>query len=241
MLTLHGFGPAFGLPDLSPFVVKSEVLLKLADLDYRKKPADPRKGPKGKMPWLDDGGRVVADSTLIRFHLETTRGIDFERGLDDRQKGAAWALEKMLEDQVYWLMIMERWHDPINAAKVQDLVFAPVPALMRPLVLAMVRRQSNRTLHGQGIGRLALDERAMLARRAALAVSQTIGEGPWLMGDQPCGADATVFAFAASAMCPHFNGPVRDAFAAHANLSAYVSRGTARWFAGAASEARDAT
>jgi hypothetical protein len=28
MITLYAFGPAFGLPDPSPFVTKAEVLLK---------------------------------------------------------------------------------------------------------------------------------------------------------------------------------------------------------------------
>ncbi len=28
MITLYGFGPAFGLPDPSPFVIKVEVLLR---------------------------------------------------------------------------------------------------------------------------------------------------------------------------------------------------------------------
>src|SRR5580692_4763877 len=32
MLTLYGFGPAFGLPDPSPFVMKSEVQLKMAGI-----------------------------------------------------------------------------------------------------------------------------------------------------------------------------------------------------------------
>jgi hypothetical protein len=30
MITLYGFGPAFGLPDPSPFVTKVEVLLNFA-------------------------------------------------------------------------------------------------------------------------------------------------------------------------------------------------------------------
>ena len=35
MITLYIFGPAFGLPDPSPFVTKIEVLLKMTGLAYR--------------------------------------------------------------------------------------------------------------------------------------------------------------------------------------------------------------
>ncbi len=230
MITLHGFGPAFGLPDPSPFVVKTEVLLKMAGESYEKRRADPRKGPRGKIPWIDDNGRSVPDSNLIRFHLESSRGIDFEKGLTDPQKGAAWAIEKMLEEQVYWLVAMERWRDPVNFAKGPRMFFEPAPALIRPLIIRMVGRQLEKTLHGQGIGRYTLEERTELAARAARAVSLYLGEKPWLCGDQPCGADATAYAFVASAMCPHFEGPVRRAFQQQANLAAYVERGNARWF-----------
>jgi len=230
MLTLYGFGPAFGLPDPSPFVVKTEVLLKLAGEAYEMRRADPRKGPRGKIPWIDDAGRIVPDSNLIRFHLEATRGIDFEKGLTDPQKGAAWALERMLEDHVYWLVVIERWRDPVNFAKGPRIFFEPAPALIRPLVIRMVGRQLEKTLYGQGIGRYTPEERAELAAHAALAVSRCLGDKPWLFGDEPCGADATAYAFVASAMCPHFEGPVRRTFAKHANLAEYVHRGNQRWF-----------
>jgi hypothetical protein len=38
MITLKGFGPAFGLPDPSPFVTKVEMLLKMAGLPYGRHP-----------------------------------------------------------------------------------------------------------------------------------------------------------------------------------------------------------
>jgi hypothetical protein len=35
MITLYTFGPNFGLPDASPFALKSEVQLKMAGLGYQ--------------------------------------------------------------------------------------------------------------------------------------------------------------------------------------------------------------
>ncbi len=67
MITLYTFGPAFGLPDPSPFVMKAMMLLKLAGLDYVEKRADVRRAPKGKLPYIDDDGTIVADFDLHSF------------------------------------------------------------------------------------------------------------------------------------------------------------------------------
>ena len=109
MITLYTFGPGFGLPDPSPFVMKGEMLLKLAKLPYQANTKGFRRAPKGKLPFIDDDGTIVADSTLIRMHLEQKYSIDFDRGLSTRDRGIAWAMEKMLEDHVYWVLVYWRW------------------------------------------------------------------------------------------------------------------------------------
>src|SRR5215510_7319377 len=80
MITLYNFGPAFGLPDPSPFVTKAEVLLKMANVPYRTDGTGFRKAPKGKVPYIDDDGEIIPDSTFIRWHLEKKYGVDFDRG-----------------------------------------------------------------------------------------------------------------------------------------------------------------
>jgi hypothetical protein len=50
MITLYGFGAGFGLPEISPFVSKTEVQLKMAGLAYRKEKARPPASPKGQLP-----------------------------------------------------------------------------------------------------------------------------------------------------------------------------------------------
>jgi glutathione S-transferase len=79
MITLHTFGPAFGLPDPSPFVIKTETLLKMAALPYRTNTEGFNKAPKGKLPYVDDDGQRIADSTFIRWHIENKYGFDFIR------------------------------------------------------------------------------------------------------------------------------------------------------------------
>ena len=78
MITLYGFGTGFGLPEISPFVTKTELQLKMAGLAYRKERAMPPASPKGQLPFIDDDGDRIADSTFIRAHIERKYGFDFD-------------------------------------------------------------------------------------------------------------------------------------------------------------------
>lgn len=79
MITLYAFGSSFNLPDPSPYVMKTEILLKMAKLPYEKDTAgDVTKAPKGKFPYIVDDGKTIADSSLIRFYLEQEYKLDFD-------------------------------------------------------------------------------------------------------------------------------------------------------------------
>lgn len=230
MITLYGSGRHFGLPDASPFVIKAEVLLKMAAIPYQRGVMNFAKAPKGKIPYIDDGGTLIGDSTFIRFHLERAHGADFDRHLTSPEKGIAWAFEKMVEEQLYWIIVDQRWSDRDNFDKGPRQFFNAAPAPVRPLVIAMMRRRVKRTMQGQGLGRHKAAEIEELARRDLGAIAGQLGDQPWLMGAEPCSADASVWAMVASALCPHFEGAPRRAAEAHANLAAYRDRGMQRWF-----------
>jgi glutathione S-transferase len=230
MITLFTFGPGFGLPDPSPFVTKAEMLLKIAGLPYRTDPSGFNKAPKGKLPYIDDEGERIADSTFIRLHLEKKYGVDFNRGLDAAQRATAWAFEKMAEDNLYWSVMDARWIDDANFDKGPRGFFARVPAPVRPFVVAMVRRQVRKTLHAQGTGRHSPDEIVALATRGIDAISDYLGQKPFFMGAEATGVDATMFAFTAGMLCPAFETPLRTAAERHDNLRRYVSRMTARYY-----------
>jgi glutathione S-transferase len=224
MIALATFGPAFGLPDPSPFVTKAEVLLKMSELPFTTKPTGIRKAPKGKLPYIEDDGEFIADSTFIRLHLERKYSIDFDRGLTPAQKGAAWATEKMLEDQFYWVIINERWLDDANFAKGPAVFFSSIPAPIRPIIVRMIRRGLRKTLIGHGLGRHNQKEIQELGERAIAAVADQLGDNEYLTGSQLCGADATVYAFMSGALCPLFDSKVRPYLAQRLNIVRYCER-----------------
>jgi len=230
MITLYTFGPAFGLPDPSPFVTKVEVLLKMAALPYRTDAIGLRRAPKGKLPYIDDDGERVADSTFIRWHLEKEYRIDFDKGLSPEQRAIAWAFEKMAEDNLYWALVDARWVDDANFAKGPEQFFRKIPAPVRPFLIAFIRRQIRRTLYAQGMGRHKPAEIVALGTRSIAAIAEFLGSKPFFLGSEPAGVDATIFAFVAGTLCPRFDTPLRTAAERHDNLRRYVGRMTARYY-----------
>jgi glutathione S-transferase len=224
MITLYTFGPMFGLPDPSPFVTKAEVLLKMSGVSYRCEPGGLRGAPKGKLPFIEEGGVKLADSTLIRMHLEERNGVDFDAHLSSEQKGIAWACEKMLEDHLYWAVLRWRWLDDASFEKGPARFFDTVPAPLRALVRRMVRKEIRKNLHAHGLGRHTLQDMERLTKRAIDALAAILGEHAYLLGAHACGADATAFAFTVGLLCPHFDNPLRKHAEQHANLVRYSER-----------------
>ena len=65
-LKVFTFAPDWGLPTVGPFALKLLAWLELAGLPYEQVyEANPRKGPKGKNPWIELDGERIGDSELI--------------------------------------------------------------------------------------------------------------------------------------------------------------------------------
>ena len=233
MITLYTFGAYFDLPDPSPFVHKAMTLLKMAQIDHATQVVSPKnlgKAPKGKLPYIEDDEDIIADSTFIRWHIEEKYNFNIDRGLSETERATAWALEKMLEDNLYWIVMATRWLDDANFETGPAHFFDGLPPVLRGFVRSMVRKKTASSLQSHGLGRYTPAERLAFARKNIAAVASILGDRPYLFGDEPCGADATAFAFIAGILCPHFESPERDVAESHANLVAYVARMKARYF-----------
>lgn len=230
MITLYGFGPGFGLPEISPYVTKTEVQFRMAGLVYVKQQARPDQSPKGQLPFIDDGDSRVADSTFIRRHLEQTHGFDFDSSLDERQRAEAWAIERMIENHFTWAVTYTRWMMPENFAKGPAHFFDGAPEAVRDALREDVLRRVGENMRLAGLARHTPQEITELGTRSLSALSMLLGWKPYLMGEKPCGTDAMAFASLAGLMTPFFDSPLRERSMEFANLVAYVDRMMAQYY-----------
>ena len=226
MITLYGFGPMFGLPDPSPFVLKTLTQLKMSGLPFKLERAGRADAPKGKIPFIRDGDLVLGDSVFILDHLRQAHGVELDCWLTAEQRSVGWALERMLEDHLYWAIIHARWAIDENFERGPSQFFAGAPEEAKRAGRAGMKQ----VLHGQGFGRHANEEVADLATRDFAAASKLLGESPFLFGDKPCGVDATLFAFTAAAVTPFFDSSIRQAAESFPNLVAYQWRMMDRYY-----------
>ncbi len=230
MITLYVFGPAFGLPDASPFVMKTEVQLKTAGIPYRKESSAPMNGPKGKLPYIEDGGKLIGDSTFIREHLAAHHGLNLDGGLTAEQRAQCWAIERMLEDHLYWAIVHMRWMIDENFAKGPAHFFDRVPEPGREEARKQGRDRVRAALHAQGLGRHSANEVADLGGRSLAATSTLLGDREYVMGSRLCSTDATTFGMVAGALAPLFDSPLAGSARSHNNLVAYCDRMMQRFY-----------
>lgn len=230
MITLHTFGPQFGLPDPSPFVTKTMVQLAMAGLDYETAPGSPYDSPKGQLPYIRDEGVAVADSTFIRSYLEGRYGFDLDEGLSPAERAQAWAVERMVEDHLRGPMVAARWLIPDNFARGPARWFDQAPAEHRDAMRAELLEAVRANLVAQGAARHTSEEQVALGVRTFEALTALLGDKPFLFGDRPTGTDAITFAMLAGILTPYFDSPLRAAAERYPALVAYTARMMARFF-----------
>jgi glutathione S-transferase len=229
MITLYGSMPMFGLPQCSPYVMKTEVQLKMAELAFVGAPAGPDEGPKGQIPFIEDAGVRIGDSTFIRIHIEETYGVDLDTGLTCEQRAQAWAIERMLENHFGWTTVPGRYFIPENFEKGAAHFFDDAPRHMRRDLQEEMLEEIHFRVRGV-LGRHAPDEIVELGVLSLKALSTLLGEKPFLFGDEPVGVDAAAFALLAALTTPFFDSPLRRRAQAFGNLIAYVDRMMARFY-----------
>jgi glutathione S-transferase len=224
-LVLHELPGAWGLPSVSPFCLKLQTWLRIAGVPYTIiVDPTPFKAPKGKLPFIEHEGRRIGDSGFAIDYVAEKFGVDPDVGLDVSSRGMAVALRRMVEENLYWTMVYDRWVVEENWQKFRDVVLGGIPAPLRVVVAPIARRGVRKQLAGHGIGIHSKDEIHAIGRRDMNALADFLGDKAFFLGDEPTGFDAVGYGFLANMLEVPIESPVRDAGRARANLVAYLGR-----------------
>ncbi|MEZ5998934.1 MAG: glutathione S-transferase family protein [Hyphomonas sp.] len=232
MITLYGWGPMFGCPSPSPFVMKADMQLQMLGVDFTRAVADLDSVPKHKAPYVIDDGELIEDSNFIRRHFEQKLGRGLYDGMSGNDIAMSWALERMAEGQLVKIMAYERWQNDANFEKGPAQFFDAVPAPARATVKREARMGVAATSQGEGTGRFTDAERMQLAAWDLGAIALHLGDRDFLFGNEPTCADASVAAVLISCATEFFDTPLTGLVRQHANLPAYIDRMKTRYFTG---------
>lgn len=217
-------GRQWGMPNLSPFCTKLETYLRLARWPYERRAASFRNAPKGKIPYIGLEGRLVGDSQLIMEMLESRRAPDarLDGWLSDTQRATGHALQRMLDEGLYFVLVHLRWVDEQGWAAYQPKLALDIGAAR--YILPLVRRgviKANRT---QGTGRHQGAQIAQMGIADLAALAQLIGEQRWIFGERPSTYDVSAFALVEGLAGFPVASAVRDYLLAEPRLAAYRAR-----------------
>jgi glutathione S-transferase len=227
---LFQFPRMFAIPNLSPFCCKLETWLRITQIPYEVVDTpDPRKGPKGKLPFIEDGGERIPDSSCIIEHLTRTRGVDPDARLDDGQRAIALLVQRTLEEHYAFVLAYTHLLRDEGFQHTRTR-FDSVPAIVRPLVSRMVQGQIRSLLWKQGVLRHSDEEIVAAAVRDWRAVLAVRSKGPFFFGDDVSGVDAIVFGTLATTVLTPIESPIRDFLRSQPGCVAYAERMRERFF-----------
>ena len=225
MITLYSFPGRGTIPSASPFCFKLEAYLRMTKREFRTvAPKLSNKAPKGKLPYIEDNGRLIADSGFVIEYLKKTYGDPLDSDMSAPDQAIAHAFRRMFEENFYWAMVHARWLDESNWAETKRQIFGDMPLLMRLIGPGFARKGLKKQIMGHGMGRHGQDEIYKIGLDDLRAASTHLGDKRYFMGDRMRTIDATVYPFVTGVLWSTGDSPLKSEAARLTNLKPYCER-----------------
>ncbi len=233
MIKLYGFGPHLGMPDPSPHVLKVDLFMRMAGIEFEARSGvnNLRKAPKGKLPFIEDDGQVIADSFFIFRHLRARYGADIDAHLSPEQRSFAELTIKSLDENFYWCIVISRWLDDRSWPTIKQSFFSELPLPLKWIIPAIARRGVRSSARGHGIGLHSEDELREIAAHTLDNLSQLLGDKAFFFGDQPSTLDAVAYAMLAQLIVSDLDMPISQQARSYDNLVGFCERIRGRYYA----------
>lgn len=232
MIKLYGFGNAFGVLDASPFVVKVDLFLKLAGIEFEFYGDfnHVKNSPKNKLPYVEDQGKKIGDSAFIIKYLTDKYNISIDKGLSQYQLSQAAIFTHALDESLYWLLVYSRWKKEDTWPIIYDAFFSKIPAPIKWFIPNMIRKDVIKTLNRQGFGRHSETELLTKADEHFSALSTLLGDNDFFFGEIPSSFDAVVYSHLCEFISVEFFNSFNQQARKYENLVQYCQRIEAQYY-----------
>lgn len=225
MLKVYHLPGRWGLVSVSPFCLKLDAFLRLSNIDHQSiTTGTPFGSPKRKAPWIEHDGALISDSSLIIDYLKQTFKVDPSSHLSPAQIGVSLAIQRLIEDNLYWAMVHDRWIKPENWDILKSSVLGEIPQPMRSILAPIARRGVTKQVMGHGLGHHTNDEINQISKHNINALAAILGDTPYFFGDKPSEVDAIVYAQLVNIARVPFHSDMKAMIAAQDNLEPFIDR-----------------
>lgn len=200
-ITVFGYVPAWGLPDISPYVTKLIFYMKICKIPFEYKSQDLARldedAPHGKLPYIidDENGKRVADSNVIITYLQQKLGDNLDGDLTATEKAVALAFDRLIGEHLYYSGVIEpRWRSDAGFETYIPYIVSGAevgPELRNALDAFRTRILAG--FDGQGMGRRDSQVVLDFYKVDIDAVSTFLGDKKYFLGDKIHGIDACAY------------------------------------------------
>lgn len=191
-VVVHQLGRGPWAPSMSPFCVKLETYLRVAEIPNQSVQSL-EMSSKNKVPFIVYNGEEVADSHFCIEYLNEKLGIDLNAHLSEEERAIARAFQKLADEDLFWGVILWRYcYDPSDFM-LREGTFANKWMPQRLVYKNLYGRLISNGAWGHGMGRHSKEQVMGIFRKNLQALSVFLGKKKYLMGDEPCEEDCAIF------------------------------------------------
>lgn len=189
VVILHQLGRERTIPSHGHFVIKLETFLRFNKIPYQSEFTSGtfNTGPKKKIPWIEYNGITMGDSQLIIEYLENAMNINMDCHLTTQEKAHAWAIQKWLEEFMYWLNVQTTWYIFIDELFAERLTSFPV------CQKRSIKEWVGNMTYTVGVGRHSNEEVQEMVVDNLRKFSTLLGDKQFIMGDDMAVVDRAAF------------------------------------------------
>ncbi|PAV84605.1 hypothetical protein WR25_26282 [Diploscapter pachys] len=184
------------IPSPSPYCLKLETWLRIADIPYSNISNEFKHySPKGQVPFIELNGRVFSDSNDIIDYLKKEAKNPDQR-LSPQDNAHAEAIHALIENSIHWIYMYSRNRDA-------KWFFGPTGfgpharglkgTLMKIFGKMQMSKKIKAKVMANGIGKNTPAEVMQFAKDQLRALSVLLGDKDYFFGDIPTTVDATAF------------------------------------------------